>query len=109
MVKRSVVSPCKTELVVGRSKTCGIVIGLLGLSRRHARILRTSEGVSVEDLGSQNGTWVNNERIEGPHVLHHGDMINFYDYTILFLEEREAGVVEVDEVAPSRAIAASPG
>ena len=81
-----------TGLLVGRSKQCDVVISLLGLSRRHSKIVTTDEGVSVEDLGSQNGTWVNNERIEGARLLRHGDMLNFYDYSVLFLED---GDVEV--------------
>lgn len=80
------------ELTIGRSKQCDIVISLLGLSRRHARIWPADEGVLVEDLGSQNGTWVNNVRINGPHVLKHGDLLNFYDYGVLFLEDGEVDV-----------------
>lgn len=81
-----------TGLIVGRSKQSDVVISLLGLSRRHSRIVSGDEGVTVEDLGSQNGTWVNNERIEGSRLLKHGDMLNFYDYSLLFLED---GDVEV--------------
>ena len=79
-------------LVVGRSKQCDVVISLLGLSRRHSRIFATDEGIAVEDLGSQNGTWVNNERIEGQRVLRHGDLLNFYDYGVLFLEDGDVDV-----------------
>jgi len=79
-------------LVIGRSKQCDIVISLLGLSRRHSQITMTDDGIVAEDLGSQNGTWVNNDRIEGQHPLSHGDTLNFYDYSVLFLED---GDVEV--------------
>jgi pSer/pThr/pTyr-binding forkhead associated (FHA) protein len=80
------------KLTIGRSKQCDVVISLLGLSRKHAEIAVTDEGVVVCDLGSQNGTWVNNERIEGRRVLRHGDLLNFYDYGVLFLEDGEADV-----------------
>ena len=95
------------ELIVGRSKSCEIVIGLLGLSRRHASIRRNGDGVTIADLGSQNGTWVNNERIEGPRTLRHGDMVNFYDYTILFLEEGSERKIAVDAVQPLASFANS--
>jgi hypothetical protein len=36
---------------------------LLGLSRRHARIRQTTSGYEIVDLGSTNGTWLNNERL----------------------------------------------
>ncbi len=79
-------------LLVGRSKQCDVVISLLGLSRKHSRVVMTDDGVLVEDLGSQNGTWVNNERIDDNRLLRHGDLLNFYDYSVLFLED---GDVEV--------------
>jgi pSer/pThr/pTyr-binding forkhead associated (FHA) protein len=79
-------------LVIGRSKQCDVVISLLGLSRRHSRIVVTDDGIAVEDLGSQNGTWVNNERIEQVRVLRHGDLLNFYDYGVLFLEDGDVDV-----------------
>jgi pSer/pThr/pTyr-binding forkhead associated (FHA) protein len=84
--------PVKDGLIIGRSKQSDVVISLLGLSRKHARLTVAGGAVSVEDLGSQNGTWVNNERIEGARTLKHGDLLNFYDYAVLFLED---GDVEV--------------
>lgn len=80
------------KLTVGRSKQCDVVIGLLGLSRKHAQIERRGKEVFVEDLGSQNGTWVNNQRIASNRKLKHGDLLNFYDYAVLYLED---GNVEV--------------
>ncbi|MDP2343348.1 MAG: FHA domain-containing protein [Deltaproteobacteria bacterium] len=82
----------ETGISVGRSKQCEIVISLLGLSRKHAKIYASDDGVVVEDLGSQNGTWVNNQRIEGSRVLRHGDLMNFYDYGVLFLEDADVEV-----------------
>ena len=35
----------------------------LGVSRRHARITYSGEGFALQDLGSTNGTWINNQRI----------------------------------------------
>ena len=85
--------PIPTDgLTVGRSKQSDVVISLLGLSRKHAQIRRVKDGATVEDLGSQNGTWVNNQRISGQRKLKHGDLMNFYDYAVLYLED---GDVEV--------------
>lgn len=80
------------KLTIGRSKQCDVVIGLLGLSRKHAQIEKRGKEVTVEDLGSQNGTWVNNQRIPQTRKLKHGDLLNFYDYAVLYLED---GNVEV--------------
>lgn len=90
-VSRHLLLPEK-PVIVGRSKTCDVVIGLLGLSRRHARITWENGVVTVSDLGSQNGTWVNNARIEGAHPLQHGDLLNFYEYGLLFLEDPDVDI-----------------
>ena len=79
-------------ITIGRSKHCEVVIGLLGLSRKHAKIFASEDGFVIKDLDSQNGTWVNNERIEGSRVLRHGDLMNFYDYGVLFLEDADVDV-----------------
>ncbi|HEY1223546.1 MAG TPA: DUF3662 and FHA domain-containing protein [Acidimicrobiales bacterium] len=50
-------------LIIGRSPDVAIVINDSNVSRRHAEVWRTSEGVAVRDLQSTNGTWVNGHRI----------------------------------------------
>jgi len=50
-------------LVVGRSPDVDVVINDSNVSRRHAEVWRTGEGVAVRDLGSTNGTFVNGHRI----------------------------------------------
>ncbi|MCP4500135.1 MAG: FHA domain-containing protein, partial [Deltaproteobacteria bacterium] len=74
-------------MVIGRSKTCDIVISLLGLSRRHTRVCLIDEQIHVSDLGSQNGTWINNHRIDGERSLKHGDLLNYYEYGVLYLKD----------------------
>jgi hypothetical protein len=50
-------------LVIGRSPDVAVVINDSNVSRRHAEVWRTSEGVAVRDLESTNGTFVNGHRI----------------------------------------------
>ena len=50
--------------VVGRKEDCDIRIPLKEVSRQHAEIKITRHGVHVRDLGSSNGTYVNNERVK---------------------------------------------
>src|SRR3954452_9833804 len=66
------------ELLIGRAAT--EADGRLGndpeLSRRHAQLARGPEGeLTIEDLGSSNGTFVNGERLEGVRVLQLGDVV----------------------------------
>jgi pSer/pThr/pTyr-binding forkhead associated (FHA) protein len=61
----------------------------LGVSRRHAAIRSTEEGVIIEDLGSTNGTMLNHYRLPTnlPYPLHSGDELRFGDLLIhVFLE-----------------------
>jgi len=80
------------EMVIGRSKTCDVVISLLGLSRRHTKVSRVGKEVTIADLGSQNGTWVNNHRIDNGRTLRHGDLLNYYEYGVLFLEDPDVDI-----------------
>ena len=59
-------------LVVGRGAECGLRIEHASVSRRHAVITLEATGWSVEDLGSQNGTWFGDERIAKGTVVRSG-------------------------------------
>jgi hypothetical protein len=50
-------------LIIGRSPDVAVVLNDTNVSRRHAEVWRTSEGVAVRDLQSTNGTFVNGHRI----------------------------------------------
>jgi len=63
------------ESVLGRTRGCTIWIDASGISRRHARVVVTDSGATIEDLGSKNGTYVGGRRIEGPAALGDGDEI----------------------------------
>jgi pSer/pThr/pTyr-binding forkhead associated (FHA) protein len=61
--------------VIGRADDCAVAIDFTGVSRRHATIHISGGGVTLEDLGSKNGTWLNGERLFAPAELHDGDRI----------------------------------
>jgi hypothetical protein len=54
----------KADTVIGRSTDCNLRIASNEVSRRHCRVIVTDDGVSVQDLGSSNGTFVNGQKIE---------------------------------------------
>lgn len=56
-------------------------------STRHARIERQGSVLVVEDLGSTNGTYLNEEPLTGPQPLHHGDRIRIGDSELTYLQD----------------------
>lgn len=55
-------------------------------SSRHARITREGHVVVIEDLGSTNGTYLNEEPLKGPQPLHPGDRIRIGDCEFSYLQ-----------------------
>jgi serine/threonine-protein kinase len=64
------------SVMVGRDRTCSIVLAHPAVSRRHARITLTGASCLLEDLQSANGTYVNNTRIERAKIKP-GDVVRF--------------------------------
>lgn len=71
------VVPIVDNMVIGRSPECELVLSEGHPSRRHARFIVINGEVSVEDLGSSNGTFVNDTRINKAVILRTGDVIRF--------------------------------
>ena len=73
-------------LVIGRDADCDIVIPDRQVSRQHSRITKGINGVILEDLGSKNGTFLNNQALSGPVKLVEADEIAIaLTQTFLFL------------------------
>jgi two-component system, NtrC family, response regulator AtoC len=73
---RVVELPDGVEVTFGRSRGCTISIDHDKASRNHARVIRRQAEITVEDLGSRNGTRVNGQRIEGVTRVAAGDEIS---------------------------------
>src|SRR5262245_20536910 len=63
------------EYVIGRRSDCQIFVPDMRVSRQHARLWRGGEGWTLEDLGSNNGTYINGVRVEESTQLRHDDEI----------------------------------
>ncbi|HSV14865.1 MAG TPA: FHA domain-containing protein, partial [Tepidisphaeraceae bacterium] len=50
--------------VIGRREDCDLRIPVGDVSRKHCRLVMDGETLKVEDLGSSNGTYVNNQRVQ---------------------------------------------
>jgi pSer/pThr/pTyr-binding forkhead associated (FHA) protein len=73
-----------SQLVLGRGDHAEIRIEDPFASARHARIYEQGNAVVIEDLGSTNGTYLNEELLESPRPLHPGDHVRIGDSEFSF-------------------------
>lgn len=74
---------------LGRHPESEIMLDDITVSRRHVEIERTDEGYVVTDVGSLNGTYVNQERVDRA-VLHHGDELQIGKFRLVLFERSHA-------------------
>lgn len=85
----------QAEMTIGRDPATEIAPADQGISRRHARINQSGTQVTLTDLGSSNGTFVNDKRIPAntPVVLQKEDMIKMGNFIFKFLPAGELEIV----------------
>jgi hypothetical protein len=88
----------KDEISVGRDITNDIVLNDAEVSRRHARLILEQGRYKIEDLNSTNGTYIDGQRLIGPHLLAIGEIIMFGDNMGMVFEGEPA---RLDETVPS--------
>ena len=71
-----VVELSSSELLIGRDSACDLELSDDSVSRRHALLRPTAKGFTVVDLGSKNGTFVNDIRVD-EHGLEPSDRLRF--------------------------------
>ncbi len=69
-------------MVLGRDAAADIHLDNRALSRRHAQLEKRGAAIWIRDLGSQNGTFVNGERIDEPQPLNTGDVVEVGRYQL---------------------------
>ena len=77
------------KLYLGRSPECELAISDPAVSRRHARLWVNPIQIVIEDLGSQNGVFVNGERIQGPRELRAGDVVRICSHELQLVDMAE--------------------
>ena len=74
---------------IGRDE-CEVELNDPDVSRRHAVLRQVDDGVGIEDLGSKNGTFVNDRRVSGIVAVGAGDRVRFGN-TVWRLEPERPG------------------
>lgn len=94
------------EFTIGRGSKNEVVLEDSQVSRVHAILMRRGGVFLIEDLGSHNGTYVNDERLMGPRQIHHGDRITVGQSKIMF-EDPMAVQDDQTEIASPSGLGAS--
>jgi DNA-binding winged helix-turn-helix (wHTH) protein len=88
--------------VVGRAADATISIDSPGVSRYHARFTVSNRDVTVEDLGSKNGTHVNGTGISGPTTLADGDEVRLGLIVLTYRCDASSNPTETVPPVPAR-------
>jgi len=86
------------KIVIGRDAGCHVQILDQGVSREHCEVFRIGEMVFIRDMGSRNGSFVNEERVQ-EELLREGDVVRVGATHLVFESNPAAAVrdVEYDE------------
>jgi hypothetical protein len=95
----------QAEMVIGRDVTNHIPINDAEISRQHVKLMRQDDSYVIQDLGSTNGTFVNETRLSGLMRLEHGVTVRMGDNVIMVFEvahDSEATIASMpDRAAPA--------
>jgi len=79
------------DLFIGRLPECDVQLVSNMVSRKHARVYRQGSDYLIEDLGSGNGTFVNGQKLAGPHHLKSNDRLKFGPVLVRFENDSAPG------------------
>ena len=86
------------KFLVGRGEECHLRPKSPAISRHHCAILTANGQASVKDLGSKNGTFVNEKRIEGLTSIKSGDVLSFGPLTFEVIIDHTLGGIKRPKV-----------
>lgn len=93
-------------MTIGRQQDCDIPVAAEEISRQHARLQVTPEGVMVEDLGSANGTFVADKRVHTA-LLKPGEELRLDTVRFMLMSPgMDVGKAPAAASAPAKAVAA---
>jgi pSer/pThr/pTyr-binding forkhead associated (FHA) protein len=97
------------SMTIGRNSDCDIPIATDEISRHHAKLQVVPTGVMVEDLGSANGTFVNNQRVHGSTLMKANDELRLDTVRFLLVSPTAEAHSTASAQPPAPAVAPSKG
>jgi len=85
-------------VAIGRAPDCALLFDSPGISRHHAELQVDEHAVTLRDLGSINGTWVNEARIDTPLALKDGDLVRLGMLVFRFFERESLDAALHDRI-----------
>ncbi|MCC6429181.1 MAG: FHA domain-containing protein [Phycisphaerales bacterium] len=98
----------RPRTVIGRQTDCNIRIPSSGVSRQHCEILIDGDAITVRDLNSSNGTYLNRKRITEAR-LNAGDLLAIGNCVFVTRINGEPGVIDSEDVLEDGAVSAPDG
>lgn len=86
------------ETFVGRNADCQIPLDFQGVSRKHFKVNLKNDQCIITDLGSSNGTFKNNQKIDGQTNLKKGDMIKLGSIALKYLPKGDTERLTYDKL-----------
>lgn len=99
----------KPDVVIGRSPDVDVVIDEKSVSRQHAKCLTREDEISIQDMGSSNGTYVNNDKSDAKVVLKDGDIIRLGTVLLKYFSENNIDNLINDKIYRMATIDAGTG
>ncbi len=97
------------EIVIGSDPACQIHIDSLALQPRHAAIATENRKSVVRDLGSPDGTFVDETRLSAPHQLKHDETIRVGKHTLLYTTDPADELEGIQDTSSGDFIPKTPG
>ena len=90
------------DCIIGRHEACKIRIASNDVSKQHCRLRHQEAGVYAKDLGSRNGTFVNDVALAEETLLKPGDLLRVGPMTFLVSQTKSAPAPAMNSTAKSK-------
>jgi pSer/pThr/pTyr-binding forkhead associated (FHA) protein len=92
----------KSEFLIGRGPDCELRLAVPDVSRHHCLIRLANDEVTIEDLGSANGTLLNGQRVRSATPLRSGDLLQIGE-TRFVVDLGDLAWADLDAIDPGAA------